>query len=100
MYADHHVLEVRDALLQLDGVEEVYASSAFKRVAVGYDPERVAPAGVAKALEAAGYAPGEEWELPKIPEGKEDSSAWFQTIRRVTSTNLADLEASGDFRRY
>ncbi len=28
LYADHHVMILRDALLALDGVSEVYASSA------------------------------------------------------------------------
>lgn len=100
MYADHHVERVRNALLQLDGVEEVTASSAFKRVVVNYDSARLKPSAIEEALQAAGYAPGEEWELPSIPEGKEDDSSWFQTIQRVTKTNLLDLEMSGDFRRY
>jgi copper chaperone CopZ len=100
MYADHHVEKVRNALLQLDGVEEVTASSAFKRVVVSYDSARLKPSAIGEALQAAGYAPGSEWELPEIPEGKEDESAWFQTIQRVTITNLADLEASGDHRKY
>ena len=30
MYGDHHVQEVRRLLFDLDGVEEVYASSAFQ----------------------------------------------------------------------
>ena len=37
MYADHHVLAVRAALTDLDGVTKVVASSAFKRVAVTDD---------------------------------------------------------------
>jgi copper chaperone CopZ len=100
MYADHHVEKVRSALLQLDGVEEVTASSAFKRVVVSHDSARLNTSAIEKALKAAGYAPGEEWELPEIPEGKEDNSPWFQTLQRVTVTNLADLEASGDHRKY
>ena len=100
MYADHHVEAVRKALLQLDGVEKVIASSAFKRVAVTHDPKRLDAGAIHKALQEAGYAPGEEWELPEIPEGKDDNSAWFQTLQRVTSTDMRDLEMSGDFRRY
>ncbi len=37
IYADHHVLAVRAALTDLDGVTKVVASSAFKRVAVTDD---------------------------------------------------------------
>ncbi len=100
MYADHHVLAVREALLPLDGVEEVMASSAFKRVVVGYDSARLEPSAIEEALRAAGYGPGEDWEIPSPPEGKEDDSAWFKTIRRVTETNVLDLQMSGDFRKY
>lgn len=100
MYADHHVKAVRDALLQLDGVEEVLASSAFKRVIVGYDSARLEPGTIEEALRAAGYGPGEDWEIPSPPEGKEDDSAWFKMIKRVTRTNVLDLQMSGDFRKY
>ena len=100
MYADHHVKAVRDALLQLDGVEEVLASSAFKRVVVGYDSALLEPSAIEEALRAAGYGPGEDWEIPSPPEGKEDESAWFKTIGRVTETNVLDLQMSGDFRKY
>lgn len=100
MYADHHVQSIRDALLQLDGVEEVIASSAFKRVVVGYDPAHLNEDAIADALQAAGYAPGEAPELPDVPAGKEDSSAWFRVTQRVTRTNMLDLEMSGDFRKY
>ncbi|MBC7249645.1 MAG: heavy-metal-associated domain-containing protein [Anaerolineae bacterium] len=100
MYADHHVQAVRNALLQLDGVEEVMASSAFKRVVVGYDPARLSQDAIEEALRAAGYGPGEDWELPTPPEGKEDDSPWFKVIQRITQTNMLDLQMSGDFRKY
>lgn len=100
MYADHHVLAVREALLPLDGVEEVMASSAFKRVVVGYDSTRLEPNAIEEALRAAGYGPGEDWEILSPLEGKEDDSAWFKTIGRITETNILDLKMSGDFRKY
>ncbi len=100
MYADHHVKTVRKALLQLDGVEDVVASSAFKRVVVGYDPSRLEPSKIEEALQAAGYGPGEDWELPELPEPKEDESPWFQSIWRVTQTDPRELEMAGEFRLY
>ena len=30
MYGDHHVIEVRRILLEIDGVKDVYASSSFQ----------------------------------------------------------------------
>ena len=100
MYADHHVEAVRNALLQLKGVETVTASSAFKKVVVHYDPQKLAPSSIEEALRDAGYAPGEEWQLPDIPEGKEATSFWWSIIERITETNVKDLEMSGDFRKY
>jgi len=100
MYADHHVEVVRSALLELGGVEDVTASSTFKQVRVGYDPSQVNPDAIEEALRAAGYAPGEDWALPSLPEGKDDQSPWFQLIQRVTETDMLDLEMSGDFRKY
>jgi len=100
IYADHHVLAVREALLSLEGVKEVTASSAFKMVRVSYDPAMITPAAIEEKLRAAGYGPGEDWEIPNPPEGKEDDSTWFKMIRRVTETNVLDLRMSGDFRKY
>jgi len=100
IYADHHVLAVREALLSLEGVKEVTASSAFKMVRVSYDPAMITPAAIEEKLRAAGYGPGEDWELPTPPEAKEDGSSWFRSIWRVTRTNILDLQMSGDFRKY
>jgi len=100
MYADHHVLAVRTALTELDGVTNVLASSAFKRVAVAYDADLTGPAAIEERLQSAGYGPDEDWELPELPEGKEDESAWFKSIWRVTRTSMLDLEMAGDFRKY
>ena len=100
MYADHHVKAVRDALLGLDGVEGVMASAAFKVVRVDYNPDLISPEAIGEKLKAAGYGPGEDWEVPGVPEGKEDGSPWFRLIGRVTETNRADLEMSGEFRLY
>ena len=62
MYADHHVQEVRRVLFELPGVEEVYASSAFKAVEISYDPEKVNQADLEEKLEALGYL--DEISLP------------------------------------
>jgi len=43
---------------------------------------------------------GEDWELPRLPEAKEDESHWFKSIWRTTRTNILDLEMAGDFRKY
>ena len=55
MYGDHHVVEVRRLLMELDGVEDVYASSAFHVAEVSYDPENISAEAISAKLEKAGY---------------------------------------------
>jgi copper chaperone CopZ len=55
MYGDHHVVEVRRTLLEIPGVEEVYASSSFRVVEVTFDPKKVKADAISDALDKAGY---------------------------------------------
>ncbi|MEW6402039.1 MAG: heavy-metal-associated domain-containing protein [Chloroflexota bacterium] len=55
LYGDHHVTEVRRILLELPGVDEVYASSAFQVIEVKYDPEKIKPEQIEARLREAGY---------------------------------------------
>ena len=55
MYGDHHVTEVRGILLAMPGVEDVYASSAFRVARVRIDPAKVSEADLRAKLEATGY---------------------------------------------
>ena len=99
MWADHHVLKVREVLSGLDGVEKVYASSAWKQVIVEHNPAKSDEAALTQALADAGYLVGEITEL----EGRRLSGGdpqWDELGVRVTKTNQRDLELSGDFRRY
>jgi copper chaperone CopZ len=76
MWADHHVLTARAALLALPGVETVEASARDHTVRVAYDPATT----------------GEE-------ESRKDKPAWSHGPR-VTVTNATDLAMSGDYRKY
>ena len=100
MWADHHTLAVRDALGQVDGVDDVIASSLYKDVLVKYDPAVVAPDALADTLAEAGSEVGKALELAAQPPSIDDASAWFRFQERVTETNLHDLEMSGDHRKY
>ncbi|MBN1955598.1 MAG: heavy-metal-associated domain-containing protein [Anaerolineae bacterium] len=101
LWADHHVLKVREALLPLEGVKDVYASSAWKKVLVSYDPGKVNVAALEKALADANYPVG-EGKMPMLvqPTEKRRDPAWAEMAYRVTETNRVDLEMSGEFRRY
>ena len=62
LFGDHHVAEVRRILLQLPGVTEVYASSAFQVVEITYDEAQINDLQLAVKLDEAGYLG--EWTLP------------------------------------
>ncbi len=91
MYGDHHVLEVRKALLDIPGVEEVYASSAFQVVEVTYDPKNASEETIRGKLDEMGYLG--EWTLPMeagvaSEEGKEPGVFYrhtdvFETAKQV-----------------
>jgi copper chaperone CopZ len=100
MWADHHVLTVREALGQVAGVEDVLASAMYKDVLVRYDPAAVTPETLSSALAEAGYDIAQAPELPAYPERIEDTSDWFQFQERVTETDMRDLIMSGDHRKY
>ena len=63
MYGDHHVVEVRRILLELPGVEDVYASSSFRAAEISFDPAKIEPETITRKLDESGYL----GELP-IPE--------------------------------
>jgi copper chaperone CopZ len=62
LYGDHHVTEVRRILLELKGVKEVYASSAFQTVEVIYDEKKISEREIGAKLKEAGYLG--EWTVP------------------------------------
>lgn len=55
MYGDHHVTEVRRLIMELPGVEDVYASSGFRMVEVHYDETKLEPDAIKAVLEESGY---------------------------------------------
>ena len=100
LWADHHVLAVRQVLGQVTGVTGVTASALYRDVQIQYDPAAVTPEALAGALSKAGYQVAVDQPLPAHSLGIDDSSAWFQFQERITITDNRDLEMSGDFRKY
>ena len=99
LWADHHVITVKRLLSPISGVENVFASSAFKQVMVEFDAGKTSQAALVKALTDAGYAPGEETVLEQSPYATPDP-AWDKLGQRTTTTNSVDLQLSGEFRKY
>lgn len=91
MYGDHHVAEVRRILLAMPGVEDVYASSAFRVARVRIDPVRVSEGDLRAKLEEAGYLgelqiAAEEWKSG-TPKDTEDNpfrhTSAFEQVKSV-----------------
>jgi copper chaperone CopZ len=99
MYADHHVTNVKRLLSPIKGVENVFASAAFKQVTVEFNKTQVTQDQIVKALIQAGYAPGDEQVVMRRPDGRFDP-AWDNNGARSTTTNQVDLQLSGEFRKY
>jgi copper chaperone CopZ len=62
LYGDHHVVEVRRILLEIPGIQDVYASSAFRIAEISYDPEKITESSIIEKLSQAGYT--EEISVP------------------------------------
>jgi copper chaperone CopZ len=93
MYGDHHVLKVRDVLMAVEGVEEVYASSAWKQVMISFDSKKVKTADLEKLLREAGYPPNEGGPPILIqPSSIKRDPQWELLGVRSTQTNPADLK--------
>jgi hypothetical protein len=91
MWADHHVLAVRDLLREDDAVTFTAAS------AIEYDASRTDPQRITNLLTEGGYACGEPEQAAGPPTNK---PAWATAGVRITTTNAVDLAMSGDYRKY
>jgi len=100
MWADHHTLRVRQALMGLQGIEQVDASAAVRRVKIQYEEARISVDDIEKTLTEAGYDPSQAITLVDGPKRHEDGSPWHTVVGRDTQTVIKDREMAGDFRRY
>ena len=96
LWADHHTLKVRDVLGRLDGVTDVIASSAFRMVAVSYDPAIVTPGAIMATLEEAGYPVATEGSgvlaQPLPVQYSHKDPAWKRLGLRQTRTDSRDAK--------
>jgi copper chaperone CopZ len=99
LYADHHVMQVRQSLLPLKGVETVVASAAFKELTVEFDPAKITRDEIVDAVTRAGYPPGIPPVVERSPNATADP-AWDVLTQRAVTTNPVDLQMSGEFRKY
>jgi len=103
MWADHHVLRVREALARAPGVDAVAASAKEREVCVSYDAAATSPEAVVAALAAAGYEaadPAAAEDQGKVAEARTGGAPEWTAAPRATATSAVDLTMSGDYRKY
>ena len=59
LYGDHHTTAVKEILEGLEGLKDIYVSSAFKQIGVSYDKKKLSPEQIETALAKAGYSTDE-----------------------------------------
>lgn len=95
MFADHHVLKVRDVLFAVEGVEDVFASSAWQSVIVSFNPDKTEPESIKKVLTDAGYTPDKPSPILASLVGTQfKDPAWAAIGPRVTRTDEIDAKMS------
>ena len=97
LWADHHVLAVRELLRQDEGVRTAVVSALDRSVTLTFDPDRTDAVRITALLEQGGYQSGPA-EEPAAP--PTDKPAWDTAGVRITATNAVDLAMSGDHRKY
>jgi copper chaperone CopZ len=91
MYGDHHVTEVRRLLLEIPGVDNVYASSSFQIVEVKYDGTKLEPEVIINKLEKNGYL-GElaiAVERGALEQSKNGNKPFFRQTAAYEQTGLS-----------
>jgi hypothetical protein len=98
MYADHHVLKVRATLEALaPHVQNVVASSAFRIVALDFDPEATSAQAIQAALAQAGYPVAAQAGTvnPIVPvQSNRSDPAWDRLGLRASKTDARDLKTA------
>ena len=101
MYGDHHVINVRQILLEMDGVKDVYASSGFRVVEVEYNSKKTPKKDLIAALEKAGYT--SDFNLPEelpIPANEQKEKAFFRHSEASEQTgNIVGFQQNVKFQR-
>ncbi len=83
LFGDHHVTEIRNLLLAIPGVNDVYASSSFRMVEVTFNPQLVNDLQIAMVLDEKGYLG--EWSLPSEVGAVIESDAGGEVFNRHTA---------------
>ena len=98
MYGDHHVVEVKRLLMDLDGVEEVYASSGFRAAEITYDAKKVTEKDIEETLDKSGYLGElfipEEMDIPVNERAAAQDTYYRHTEAHAQTGSVVSFEQS------
>jgi len=96
LYGDHHVSEVRRVLFAVEGVREVYASSAFHIIEITFEPEKVSAGQLEELLRGMGYLDELPVPMEAIPMSASGNGkhAFRQTAFLESSRQVGFLQPS------
>ncbi len=82
LYGDHHTMAVRGILSALPGISDLYVSSAQRLVSLRYDPKKISPEAIEKALAEHGYEVGgpEPAFVPSLSSELEKSARYSSLV--------------------
>ena len=86
MFGDHHVREVRRIMLDLAGIDEVYASSSFQFLQLDYDESQVKEEEIVAVLEQAGYMGSFDTPIETSLPATEDDQTVFRHTQAFNQT--------------
>ena len=101
MFGDHHVTEVRRLIMEIPGVEDVYASSCFQVAEISFDESEASEDAIVAKLDEAGYIgelavavekPGTRGENGDDPPFFRHSTQFVQTKQTVNFTQRVSYE--------
>lgn len=95
LYGDHHATAVHDILIKIEGVSDVFVSSAFHQVSVDYDPKIVKEDNIKSLLGDQGYeANGTELSFPATVASIGDKSTRHTAVFKGVGDALSFTEHS------
>jgi copper chaperone CopZ len=80
LFGDHHVLEIRRILSEVEGVKDIFISSAYNFLKIEYDESATSEEAIKTLLEEAGYYGdlGFEFEQFGLEPGSGDHKKHFR----------------------
>lgn len=89
MYGDHHVVAVRELVLALPGIQDVFASSSFHLIDITFDESQITEAEIESVLAEAGYLDELAFPTEASSTPQENGKPFFRHTTAFSQTGSA-----------